>query len=99
MGYVLLAKGTVCIRLITSHYASYTFQLAAIALDGSSSFKKQLRVQFDGEHAVDEGGVSKEFYQLITEKLFCPDYGLFFSSSKKWSCCRFELVQKVILII
>lgn len=44
-------------------------------MDNSANFKKQLRIQFDGEQAVDEGGVSKEFYQLITDELFCPDYG------------------------
>ncbi|VDN02113.1 unnamed protein product [Thelazia callipaeda] len=54
--------------------------LAAIALDDSANFKKQLRIHFDGEQAVDEGGVSKEFYQLITNELFCPDYGMFISN-------------------
>uniref|UniRef100_A0A915Q1Q2 HECT-type E3 ubiquitin transferase n=1 Tax=Setaria digitata TaxID=48799 RepID=A0A915Q1Q2_9BILA len=56
--------------------------LAAIAMDNSANFKKQLRIQFDGEQAVDEGGVSKEFYQLITDELFCPDYGMFILNEK-----------------
>ncbi|KAL4002772.1 HECT-domain (ubiquitin-transferase) family protein [Acanthocheilonema viteae] len=56
--------------------------LAAIAMDNSANFKKQLRIQFDGEQAVDEGGVSKEFYQLITDQLFCPDYGMFILNEK-----------------
>uniref|UniRef100_A0A0N5AZI7 HECT-type E3 ubiquitin transferase n=1 Tax=Syphacia muris TaxID=451379 RepID=A0A0N5AZI7_9BILA len=68
--------------------------LAAIALDDVSNFKKQLKVYFDGEHAVDEGGVSKEFYQLVTQELFCPDYGMFVcnqSSGLYWfnSQCTF----------
>lgn len=29
------------------------------------NFKKQLRVQFVGEPGIDEGGVRKEFFQLL----------------------------------
>jgi ubiquitin-protein ligase E3 A len=50
--------------------------------------KKPLKVVFSGEEGVDEGGVRKEFFQLITAKIFDPDFGLnffflffFFSSS------------------
>lgn len=39
--------------------------------------KKQLRVQFVGEEGVDEGGVQKEFFQLIIRDLFDPKYGMF----------------------
>ncbi|VDM37456.1 unnamed protein product [Toxocara canis] len=56
--------------------------LTAVAFDNVSNFRKQLRVYFDGEQAVDEGGVSKEFYQLITQQLFCPDYGMFIANEK-----------------
>lgn len=40
-------------------------------------FKKQLVVEFEEEQGVDEGGVSKEFFQLIVEEIFNPDYGMF----------------------
>lgn len=38
---------------------------------------KQLKVVFDEEEAVDEGGVTKEFFQLLIEQLFNPNYGMF----------------------
>jgi hypothetical protein len=38
---------------------------------------KIFRIQFIGEPAMDAGGVSREWYQLLTEELFNPDYGLF----------------------
>lgn len=44
-------------------------------MDSPGDFKKQLFVEFENEQGVDEGGVSKEFYQLITAQLFNPDYG------------------------
>uniref|UniRef100_A0A672GQF9 Ubiquitin-protein ligase E3A n=1 Tax=Salarias fasciatus TaxID=181472 RepID=A0A672GQF9_SALFA len=42
-----------------------------------SDLKKQLFVEFEGEQGVDEGGVSKEFFQLVLEEIFNPDIGMF----------------------
>lgn len=39
--------------------------------------KKPLKVQFVGEEGIDEGGVQKEFFQLIMSKIFDVDYGMF----------------------
>ena len=43
--------------------------------DNPVDLKKQLYVEFEGEQGIDEGGVSKEFFQLIVEEIFNPDYG------------------------
>ena len=43
--------------------------------------KKQLYVEFDGEQGIDEGGVSKEFFQLVIEEIFNPDIGGLISMS------------------
>lgn len=39
--------------------------------------KKPLKVIFVGEEAVDEGGVTKEFFMLIMREILNPDYGMF----------------------
>ena len=44
-------------------------------MNSPQDLKKQLFVEFEGEQGVDEGGVSKEFFQLIVEELFNPDFG------------------------
>jgi len=41
------------------------------------NLKKQLKVKFVGEEGVDEGGVQKEFFQLIIRQIFDPQYGMF----------------------
>uniref|UniRef100_A0A0B6ZJY5 HECT-type E3 ubiquitin transferase n=1 Tax=Arion vulgaris TaxID=1028688 RepID=A0A0B6ZJY5_9EUPU len=51
--------------------------LEMIAMDNPSDLRKQLFVEFEGEQGLDEGGVSKEFFQLIVEELFNPDIGMF----------------------
>ncbi|XP_047519295.1 ubiquitin-protein ligase E3A [Pieris napi] len=52
-------------------------ELEMIAMERALDLKKQLVVEFEGEQGVDEGGVSKEFFQLIVEEIFNPDYGMF----------------------
>lgn len=46
-------------------------------LENPRDLKKQLYIEFDGEQGIDEGGLSKEFFQLVIERIFNPDYGMF----------------------
>lgn len=39
------------------------------------NLKKPLKVKFIDEDGVDEGGVQKEFFQIMTRQLFDPNYG------------------------
>ncbi|KXJ10271.1 ubiquitin-protein ligase E3A [Exaiptasia diaphana] len=52
-------------------------RLEMSAQDNPLDLKKQLVVEFEGEQGIDEGGVSKEFFQLVVEEIFNPDYGMF----------------------
>ena len=46
-------------------------------LSGELNIKKPLKVHFAGEEGVDEGGVRKEFFQLIVKELFDPEFSMF----------------------
>ncbi|KAJ3275509.1 putative E3 ubiquitin-protein ligase HTD2 [Terramyces sp. JEL0728] len=48
-------------------------------LEGKTNhdLKKQLRVSFLGEDGIDEGGIQKEFFQLISKEMFSSTYGMF----------------------
>lgn len=46
-----------------------------ISTEKPSDLKKQLFIEFEGEQGVDEGGLSKEFFQLVLEEIFNPDIG------------------------
>lgn len=52
-------------------------ELELVAMSNPKDLKKQIFIEFDGEQGIDEGGVSKEFFQLIVEEIFNPDYGMF----------------------
>ncbi|KAJ1412425.1 ubiquitin protein ligase, partial [Ochromonadaceae sp. CCMP2298] len=49
-----------------------------ITSDASDNdLRKPLKVVFLGEEGIDEGGVTKEFFQLLVGQFFSPAYGLF----------------------
>lgn len=60
--------------LLFFFFFSY-FKLELLCYESPQDFKKQLMVEFEGEQGMDEGGISKEFFQLIVEEIFNPDYG------------------------
>jgi E3 ubiquitin-protein ligase HECTD2 len=45
--------------------------------------KKKLRVTFVGEHGLDMGGLTKEWFLLLIRQIFSPDYGLNFDLSEE----------------
>ncbi|OAE26105.1 hypothetical protein AXG93_4022s1170 [Marchantia polymorpha subsp. ruderalis] len=55
----------------------------------SDDLKKPLKVQFLGEEGVDEGGVQKEFFQLVVREVFDPKYGMF-SYNEETRCFWFN---------
>lgn len=81
-------------------------ELEVVVLENPQDLKKQLMVEFDSEQGIDEGGLSKEFFQLIIEEIFNPDYGMFIHCSEShtyWfnpisyeSCAQFTLIGIVL---
>ncbi|CAH8660627.1 unnamed protein product [Schistosoma rodhaini] len=51
--------------------------LSNLTMANPADFKKLLRVKFENEEAVDEGGVMKEFFLLVMRDLLNPVYGMF----------------------
>ncbi|XP_065315888.1 ubiquitin-protein ligase E3A-like isoform X2 [Gordionus sp. m RMFG-2023] len=51
--------------------------LEIIVEENPEHLKKQLIVEFEDETGHDQGGLSKEFFQLIIEQIFNQDYGMF----------------------
>ncbi|KAK7930540.1 hypothetical protein WMY93_006935 [Mugilogobius chulae] len=51
--------------------------LREVSMYSDVDLKKPLKVIFDGEEAVDAGGVTKEFFLLLLKELMDPVYGMF----------------------
>ncbi|KAI0563647.1 Regulator of chromosome condensation RCC1 [Gracilaria domingensis] len=52
-------------------------QIAELVKRHPRELHKPLRVKFEGEEGVDEGGLRKEFYQVLLEHILSPKYGMF----------------------
>jgi hypothetical protein len=55
--------------------------LQAVAKASTTELRKSLKIVFKGEDGVDAGGVTKEFFQLLCEKLFDVNTGMWTTSS------------------
>lgn len=74
-------------------------QLVRLSAD---TLKKPLKVKFIGEEGVDEGGVQKEYFQILIRQLLDPAFGMFtydeethhlwFNSDSLESTMEFELI-------
>ena len=53
---------------------------AVMAL-GREDMKKRWRFEFVGEPGIEAGGLTREWFQLVTEQIFDPDFGLWLSSN------------------
>jgi len=52
---------------------------AVMAL-GRDEMRKRWRFEFAGEPGIEAGGLTREWFQLVTEQIFDPDFGLWLSS-------------------
>lgn len=65
-------------------------------------YKKPLKLVFVGESGIDEGGLRKEFFQLIVSQIFNAQFGMFYvdeeSHTYKFNPTSFESTQEFELI-
>jgi ubiquitin-protein ligase E3 A len=74
-------------------------QLVRVSPD---NLKKPLKVKFIGEEGIDEGGVKKEFFQILIRQLLDPAFGMFIydeeSRSLWFNCDSLESTMEFELI-
>ena len=73
---------------------------AVVNVEDKRLLKLPLRVEFEGEAGVDEGGVKKELFSLVMDQLLSPEYGMvrevaghtWFNPDSLESIVKFELI-------
>lgn len=68
-------SGQCHVKVRRSHIFEDSF--AEITRQSPTDLKKRLMIKFDGEEGLDYGGVSREFFFLLSHEMFNPFYGLF----------------------
>ncbi|KAI8620309.1 hypothetical protein BC830DRAFT_1059411 [Chytriomyces sp. MP71] len=60
--------------------------IAQLATKTTHDLKKQLRVSFVGEEGIDDGGIQKEFFQMVVKEIFNSNHGMFQYDSDSRLC-------------
>ena len=68
------------IKLIVRRKYLLHDSVEAVMALSREDMRKRWRLEFLGEPAIDAGGVSREWFELVTEQIFDPAFGLFVSS-------------------
>ena len=58
-----------------------------------TQLRQRWRLEFANEPAVDAGGVTREWFQLITQQLFDANFGLWMPSANNQACCTINPVS------
>ncbi|KAK9764617.1 E3 ubiquitin-protein ligase pub1 [Basidiobolus ranarum] len=69
------APGQCHIKIRREHIFADSF--AEVMRQSPSELKKRLMIKFEGEDGLDYGGLSREFFFLLSHEMFNPFYGLF----------------------
>ncbi|KAJ8482507.1 hypothetical protein ONZ45_g14927 [Pleurotus djamor] len=79
-----VSPGKCEIKVRRSHILEDSF--TAIMAQSAEDLKRRLMVSFDGEDGLDYGGVSREWFFLLSHEIFNPSYGLFeYSTSDSYT--------------
>ena len=74
------------IKLVVRRHQLLNDSVDSVMSLGREDLRKPWRIEFFGEPAIDAGGVTREWFQLVSEQLFDPDMGLWLSSVNNQMC-------------
>lgn len=74
------------VKIVVRRHSLLSDSVDAVMSLGREDLRKRWRVEFLGEPAIDAGGVTREWFQLVTEQIFDPDFGLWLSSINNQTC-------------
>ncbi|KAL3918571.1 MAG: hypothetical protein SGILL_004173 [Bacillariaceae sp.] len=74
------------VKIVVRRHSLLNDSVDAVMSLGREDMRKRWRVEFLGEPGIDAGGVTREWFQLLTEQIFDPDFGLWLSSVNNQMC-------------
>ena len=69
------------IKIVVRRHALLEDSVDAILALGRDDMRKRWRIEFSGEPGIEAGGLTREWFELVTEQIFDPDFGLWLSSA------------------
>lgn len=74
------------VKIVVRRHSLLQDSVDAVMALGREDMRKRWRFEFLGEPGIDAGGVTREWFQLVTEQIFDPDFGLWLSSVNNQMC-------------
>jgi hypothetical protein len=74
------------VKIVVRRHSLLHDSVDAVMSLGREDMRKRWRIEFLGESGIDAGGVTREWFQLLTEQIFDPDFGLWLSSVNNQMC-------------
>jgi hypothetical protein len=74
------------VKIVVRRHSLLNDSVDAVMSLGREDMRKRWRIEFLGESGIDAGGVTREWFQLLTEQVFDPDFGLWLSSVNNQMC-------------
>jgi hypothetical protein len=74
------------VKIVVRRHSLLNDSVDAVMSLGREDMRKRWRIEFLGEPGIDAGGVTREWFQLLTEQIFDPDFGLWLSSINNQMC-------------
>jgi E3 ubiquitin-protein ligase NEDD4 len=68
------------VKIVVRRHSLLEDSVSAIMSLGRNDMRKRWRIEFAGEPGIEAGGLTREWFQLVTEQIFDPDFGLWLSS-------------------
>ena len=66
---------------------------------GRDDMRKRWRIEFAGEPGIEAGGLTREWFQLVTEQIFDPDFGLWLSSDNNQMSMRINGASRKLFLL
>jgi hypothetical protein len=74
------------VKIVVRRHSLLNDSVDAVMSLGREDMRKRWRIEFLGEPGIDAGGVTREWFQLLTEQIYDPDFGLWLPSVNNQMC-------------
>ena len=87
------------IKLVVRRQYLLLDSVDAVMSLGRDDLRKRWRIEFLGEPGIDAGGVSREWFELVTEQIFDPAFGLWVSSVNNQACVNINPASGTLCVL
>jgi hypothetical protein len=86
------------VKIVVRRHSLLMDSVDSIMALGRDDMRKRWRIEFAGEPGIEAGGLTREWFQLVTEQIFDPDFGLWLSSDNNQMSMRINGASRKFIV-